>query len=297
MPGSQSPSTPTVCVFTPTYERAYILPKLYESLCSQTSQDFIWMVVDDGSTDGTEELVRSWVDRGDLRIDYVRVANGGKPRAINLGVARCENPLFFVVDSDDWLVPTAIEHVLKVWRTIKGDDRYAGIVALRGTDESTPMVTWMPEGAKDVKYWDLFETMGFAGDTSLIHRTAVLRDYPYEVAPGELFIAETSVYYRLDERYVMLADNTILTICHYLEDGLTQNFAANAKRSPVGYWKHKRYCASRSTTLKGRFRETLLYLVGCRLAGQGGAVAMAPHKAIAILCYLPALVVRHTVFR
>ncbi|MCR2053389.1 glycosyltransferase family 2 protein [Actinomyces bowdenii] len=293
--GTRTP--PTVCVFTPTYERAYILPVLYKSLVAQTSQDFVWLIVDDGSTDSTEELVRSWIEEGRIAIDYVRTENGGKPRAINVGVERTTSPLFFVVDSDDWLVLTAIEHVLSVWRTIEGQDRYAGIVALRGTDETTPMDTWMPRGAQDVKYWDLFETMGFRGDTSLIHRTEVLRDYPYDVAPGEIFIAETSVYYRLDEHYDMLADNTILTICHYLPDGLTHNFAANAKRNPIGYWKHKRYCAQRSTTLRGVARETLLYLVGCRLAGQRGAISMAPNKAVALACYLPALVARHTIFR
>ena len=92
---------PTVCVFTPTYERAYILPVLYESLVTQTCRDFVWMIVDDGSTDGTEELVRSWIEDGAIAIDYVRTGNGGKPRAINLGVDRCTSPLFFVVDSDD----------------------------------------------------------------------------------------------------------------------------------------------------------------------------------------------------
>ena len=292
-----TPAAPTLCVFTPTYNRAYILPALYESLLAQTATDFQWMIIDDGSSDDTEALVAEWIAQGRIAIDYVKQENGGKPRAINAGVARCESPLFFVVDSDDHLVPTAVEHVLDVWRTIEGEDRYAGIVALRGTDERTPMITWMPEGAKDVKYWDLFETMGFSGDTSLIHRTQVLSDYPYDVAPGELFVAETSVYYRLDERYVMLADNTILTICHYLPDGLTQNFAANAKRSPIGYWKHKRYCAQRATTLRSRARETALYLVGCMLARQKGALAMAPSKALALACYPVALVARYTMFR
>jgi len=79
-----------VCVFTPTYERAYILPVLYESLVAQTSHDFVWMIVDDGSTDGTQELVRSWIERGEIAIDYVKTVNGGKPRAINLGVSRCD---------------------------------------------------------------------------------------------------------------------------------------------------------------------------------------------------------------
>ena len=80
----------TVCVFTPTYNRAYILPTLYESLVSQTSQDFMWLIVDDGSTDGTCSLVSSWKREGKVDITYVKKENGGKPRAINTGVALCE---------------------------------------------------------------------------------------------------------------------------------------------------------------------------------------------------------------
>lgn len=295
---SDSPSVArSLCVFTPTYNRAYILPVLYRSLVSQTSQDFVWMVVDDGSSDETEELVAGWQAEGRIAIDYLKVPNGGKQRAVNVGVERCECPLFFVVDSDDWIVPTAVEHVLTLWGTIAGDDSYAGIVALRGTDETTPLGTWMPQGISRVKMWDLLDRYRFRGDTSLIHRTDVLRDHPYEVAPSETFVSEASVFFALDEHYWMRTDNTILTICHYLPDGLTHNFVANAKRNPIGYWKHKRYCATRSTTLRGRARETVLYLVGCRLAGQKGAIRMAPSRMLAVACYLPALVARYTVFK
>ena len=91
-------AAPTLCVFTPTYNRAYILPALYESLLAQTSTDFQWMIVDDGSTDDTESLVQGWIAEGRLSIDYVKQENGGKPRATNTGVARCRSELFFVVD-------------------------------------------------------------------------------------------------------------------------------------------------------------------------------------------------------
>ena len=290
-------AAPTLWVFTPTYNRAYILPALYESLLAQTSTDFQWIIVDDGSTDDTESLVQGWIAEGRISIDYVKQENGGKPRATNTGVARCRSELFFVVDSDDHLVPTAVEHVLTRWEEIRGDDSFAGIVALRGTDEHTPMGTWMPDGVRAVTLWDLHEKMGFRGDTSLIHRTEILRRYPFEVAPGEKFVAESSVWFLIDESYNMLADNEILTICHYLPDGLTQNFASNAKRNPIGYWKHKRYCAARSTTLKSRARETSLFLVGCMLAHQKGAISMAPSKALAVVCYPVALLARYTMFR
>ena len=139
------------------------------------------------------------------------------------------------------------------------------------------MVTWIPDGLTEVKYWDLFEKYHFAGDTSLIHKTEVAK-VSVRRSAREKFIAETSVYYRLDDHYLMRTDNTILTICHYLPDGLTKNFAKNARENPIGYRKHKLYCAQRSQTLAGKFRETTLYLVGCRMTGEKGGPSKAPNK-------------------
>jgi glycosyltransferase involved in cell wall biosynthesis len=145
----------TVCVFTPTYNRAYVLPKLYKSLVSQTSHDFSWLVVDDGSTDNTAELVHGWQAEGLVPITFIRQENGGKQRATNTGMEHCKDELFFVVDSDDYLVPTAIEQVVEVWQGARNDATLAGIVALRGSDEETPLGTHMPAGVSRVKMWDL----------------------------------------------------------------------------------------------------------------------------------------------
>ena len=103
----------TVC--TPTYNRAHTLPRLYESLVRQTSQDFEWLVVDDGSTDNTRELVDGWVAEGRIRIRYVYKENGGKPSAHNLGVRLAAGELFFCVDSDDYLTDNAVELILSAW--------------------------------------------------------------------------------------------------------------------------------------------------------------------------------------
>lgn len=145
----------TVCVFTPTFNRAYILPKLYESLVAQTSRDFSWLIVDDGSTDNTAELVHGWQAEGLVPITYIYQENGGKQRATNTGMSHCTDELFFVVDSDDHLVPSAVEQIVDVWQGARSDVTLAGIVALRGTDEDTPLGTHMPTGVTRVKMWDL----------------------------------------------------------------------------------------------------------------------------------------------
>lgn len=289
--------TPTLCIFTPTYNRAHTLPVLYRSLLAQTNKAFTWIIVDDGSTDDTEQLVAGWLNRQEIRIEYYKVPNGGKQRAVNFAVERCDSPLFFVVDSDDWLVPAAVERVLAVWSQARDREDIAGIVALRGADASTPLGTSMPQGVSECTLWDLHERYGFKGDTSLIYRTDVLRQYPYEVEPGEIFVSEASVFFRIDERYRMVLDDTVLTICEYRSDGLTRNFVANVKRNPIGYMKHKRFLVTKSQTLRGKVRETILYLVGCGLAGNRRGVAEAPNRVLAVLCYLPALVARFVVFR
>lgn len=287
----------TVCVFTPTYNRAYTLPKLYESLADQTSRDYSWLIVDDGSTDNTKELVQGWQETGTVPITYIHQENGGKQRAVNVGMEHCKDELFFVVDSDDYLVPTAVEQIVDVWNTVRDDQTLAGIVALRGTDEDTPLGTRMPAGISRVKMWDLLHKYHFAGDTSLIHRTDIVRQHPYQVAPGEKFIAESSAFYAIDDEYDMYTYDHVLTICHYLPDGLTHNFVENTKKNPIGYMRHKRDSARRSTNLRDKCRETTLYLVGCMLAHHRGGVREAPSVPIAVLCYLPAKLARVTVFR
>ena len=74
-------------VFTPTFNRAYTLPRVYESLKSQTFKNFEWLIVDDGSSDGTADLVKMWQNEGALTIRYFYQINRGKHIAINRGVS------------------------------------------------------------------------------------------------------------------------------------------------------------------------------------------------------------------
>lgn len=117
-----------ITVFTPSYNRAYTLPKLYESLCSQTLSDFEWIVVDDCSTDNTKQLIENWHNEDKIKITYfLQPQNGGKHRAINKGVELAAGELFFIVDSDDFLTIDAIEEIQKEWTNLENKDKYAGL--------------------------------------------------------------------------------------------------------------------------------------------------------------------------
>ena len=120
-----------ITVFTPTYNRAYLIGELYESLCNQSCKDFEWLVVDDGSTDDTEVLINSFIAENKINIYYAKQPNGGKHRAINRGVRLAKGELFFIVDSDDQLPCESIQSVLTYYLQIKNDMSFAGVCGLK----------------------------------------------------------------------------------------------------------------------------------------------------------------------
>ena len=285
-------------IFTPTYNRGYIIGKLYESLLVQTCKDFCWMVVDDGSTDDTRSVIEGFIAEGKLDITYLYQENGGKQRAHNTGVEACETELFFCVDSDDTLVPTAVEDVLDLWGRRGGDPNIAGIIAMRGRSETEPMGTWFPEGLETTTMWDLYYKLHHKGDTALIYRTDILREYPYDVAPGEKFIAETYVYHRIDQRYQLAVLPKIIWICEYLPDGYTAHVREVTRNNPIGYMRLKRDYIDYADTFGIKAQSTALYLVGAYFAGCfWKAYRELPNRVMATLALPVALVLVKTVYR
>lgn len=285
-------------IFTPTYNRGYIIGKLYESLLAQTCKDFCWMVVDDGSTDDTRSVMEGFIAEGKLDITYLYQENGGKQRAHNTGVEACETELFFCVDSDDTLVPTAVEDVLDLWGRRGGDPNIAGIIAMRGRSETEPMGTWFPEGLETTTMWDLYYKLHHKGDTALIYRTDILREYPYDVAPGEKFIAETYVYHRIDQRYQLAVLPKIIWICEYLPDGYTAHVREVTRNNPIGYMRLKRDYIDYADSFGIKAQSTALYLVGAYFAGCfWKAYRELPNRVMATLALPVALVLAKTVYR
>lgn len=276
----------TVCVFTPTYDRAYTLRRLYESLEKQTCQDFVWRVVDDGSTDNTEELINEFVQEKIISIYYVKVNNGGKQRAQDLAVSLSKEELFFTVDSDDYLADDAIQLITSQWSQLQSSNRIAGLIALKGFDETTPLGTWMPKGVEISRLRDLYRK-GLKGDTSLIYRTDVLKRFPFDVEPGEKFIPESYVYNQIDAKYTCGVINEVLTICEYLPDGYSSSFPRNVIDNPKSYYKHKKLCMDLSEGVFDNVTSTIMFQIASRLCGRGDTIKCSKNKIVALLTYIP----------
>lgn len=209
-------------IFTPVYNRSYILGKLYESLLDQTSKEFEWVIVDDGSTDEVASLVEGWIDEGNIDIRFFRQENGGKHRAINRGVAEARGELFFIVDSDDHLTPDAVEWVNSKGEEIINNSAFAGLSGLRIHPDGSKVGGEQHFNQIDADAIEIRVQYGIIGDLAEIYKTEVLRRFPFPDIPGECFCSEGLVWNRIACAGLRLRYwHHGIYVCEYLADGLT----------------------------------------------------------------------------
>ena len=211
-----------VTVFTPTYNRAYILGDLYHSLQRQTCMDFEWLIVDDGSADDTKALVASWQgEENPFPIRYVYQENGGKCRAINRGLKEGDGRLFFTVDSDDYLTDDAIEKVIRWDGELPRDGHFCGYVGNRGITPTQTPNRLFPGGYLDGTALDRYDQVD--GERAFVFYTEIHRKYLYPEFPGEKFLTEAVTWDLMaHDGYKMRFYNDIIWIWEYKDDGLTR---------------------------------------------------------------------------
>lgn len=234
-------------VFTPTYNRAYTLPKLYQSLINQTFNDFEWLIVDDGSTDNTEELINKFICERKIKIRYIKKQNEGKHVSINIGARQAIGRWFFIVDSDDILTSSALEIAKKYCDEVDDDKGFAGVVGLRSNSDGQ---IWNTDLTKDIRKKNTGQNsrlldevidatpveyrykLGIKGDRAEIVKTDILKQYEFPSFHGETFMPESYLWYSLSrDKYKFRWFNKVIYITEYLEDGLTNNGKYVAKNS------------------------------------------------------------------
>lgn len=218
-----------ITVFTPTYDRGYCLGILYQSLCDQTFRDFEWVIVDDGSKDNTKELVYKWMLEGRIPIHYLYKENGGKHRAINVGLQNASGELFFIVDSDDYLPERSLETIHNYYLQVKDNDLFCGVCGLKCYPDGKPTTGYFPS---DVVDW-YFINRKYAGDTAVVFKTEIAKQYSFPDYPGEKFCAESLMYNRIGSKYLLRYFNENVYVCEYLPDGLSASSVKNRRNSPT----------------------------------------------------------------
>ena len=250
----------TVAILTPTYNRAHTLPRLYQSLREQTSFDFTWYVVDDGSTDETCQTVNQF-HNADFDVVFIQKRNGGKHTALNKGLEHILEELTFIVDSDDYLLSNAVETVVKDWDIYKNRQNVCGLCYYKQYQDGTvvgdryyfdsPMVDTYTNVRinKDVK-----------GDKAEIYRTEILKLYPFPEIPGEKFLSEAVIWHAISrDSYELAFIGKSIYVCEYLEDGLTASGRKYRLQNPIGTMEHAKAFLYDSVKLKYRMKYMLLY--------------------------------------
>ncbi|WP_165795277.1 glycosyltransferase family A protein [Deinococcus koreensis] len=194
---------PTFTVFTATYNRAHTLGRVYHSLQAQTLRDFEWLIVDDGSTDGTAALVAGWRAQAEFPIRILYQPNAGKAAAFNRGVQEARGELFLNLDSDDACIHTALERLLHHWEAIPAPQResFTGVTSLCVDQRGLIQGPLFPHTILDsdslevaFRYRDEGERWGF-------HRTEVLRAFPFPVDRESRFVSESVVWFAIARHY------------------------------------------------------------------------------------------------
>lgn len=218
-------------IFTPTYNRAYILPKLYNSLKNQTNQNFIWLIVDDGSLDETKDLVQSFQCENQIEIQYIFQTNKGKHFAVNDGLRNAKTEFFCVIDSDDYLADNAIEEMIILSKKIENDNLIVGFTFIRfseNTDfdkEKYGKREWIVSGRAEYD-WE------FPGEMIYCYKTKIHQQFYFPEFDGEKFCSESLIYRRIERQYKILFTDKVLAFGDYLEDGLMNNYYQLLLKNP-----------------------------------------------------------------
>lgn len=280
----------TLTIFTPTYNRKDLLIRGYEALKKQTNKDFIWMVIDDGSTDGTESLMTELCQRTDsgFEIQYIKKENGGLHTGYNTAIEHAGTELMVCVDSDDYMPENAVESILSFWQK-NGSERYAGIVGLDYDLNDNLIGDPLPD-QKSINLIDLL-----VGKYPIVNgdRTNVIRTQLYkEVAPMKNFEGEKNfnphyMHLEISKKYDFLVLNQNLKYVEYQPGGMSNSMWRQYYNSPNSFAEtRKLYLSFENTSFRFRLKHSIHYVSSCILAGKWrDGIAKSPRKGYAMIAY------------
>lgn len=278
----------TITVFTPTYNRAHLLGRLYESLVGQSSADFLWLVVDDGSIDSTRELTAAWQAEGKIQIQYAYKPNGGMHTAHSLAYDLIRTELNVCIDSDDWMPLDAVERILSVWSRYRADKTVVGLIGLDVDRDGAIIGSRLPADGTRLAFDDVYQVYGCTGDKKLVYRSDVTARAPrFPVFEGEKLVPLSWLYSQIDEQGQLVAVNQPLIIVEYQADGSSASVLKQYFQSPRGFRALREINIRRARTTSHRLKNIIHYGFSSIVIGDMGFVARSPAPLLSLLM-LPA---------
>lgn len=219
-------------IITPAYNRAHMLDAAYNSLCSQTCKNFEWIIVDDGSTDNTEQVCNSFTS-ATFDFNYIKKENGGKHTAVNRGVKAANGEFLLILDSDDSIPANSVETILKYCEQIEDDKSFGGVAGYMAHHDGEIIGHGCERRVIDTNAIDIRFRYHLQGDMCEVYRTKVLRENPFPEVEGEKFCPEALVWNRIARHYRLRYFPEVVYYRDYLDGGLTDNIIKIRMKSPV----------------------------------------------------------------
>ena len=289
----------TLTVFTPTYNRAHTIGRTYESLLRQTCDDFEWLVVDDGSTDNTEELVKGWNKENKIPIRYIYKENGGLYTGYNTAYANIDTELNVCIDSDDFMPDNAVELIVNHWRRF-GSDKYSGVAGLDFLLSGEPIGGYFPEWLKEGHFIDLVLKKIHFGDIKQAMRTDLMKQVsPMTGFPGEKNFNPFYMLLKVDDNYPALFINENLCFVDYQEtDSMSAGIFRQYMNSPRSFAKMRLLAMKlKRYTWPYLIKTAIHYNSSCIIANDRNWLKKSPRKTLTVatrpLGWLLARYIRH----
>lgn len=278
-------------IFTTTYNRAYLLPQLYMSLCKQTNTNFVWLIIDDGSTDNTRELVNSWIEHSIFEIKYIYQSNQGMHGGHNTAYSNISTEWNTCIDSDDYMPPQAVESILENLENL--DKKYAGIVGLDIDKNGNVIGDIFPENLVESSLRDIYKKHKIRGDKKLVYNTSIVKNYPkYPLFKNENFVPLSYLYYLIDLDYKLKTVNEPWVVVEYQPDGSTKNIFKQYKKNPRGFAFARASYIRNSSNLKENFKN-MIHLVSSALFTRDYRSLFFLNKPVMLILATPFGIILH----
>lgn len=277
-------------IFTPAYNRAHTIGRTYESLCCQTCRDFEWLVIDDGSTDNTRQLVEGWIAEGIIPIRYIYQENRGMHGAHNTAYKNIHTELNTCIDSDDWMPNDAVEKIVSFWKKY-GSENVAGIIGLDATADGEIIGDRFPNGIQKTTLRGFHEKLKGIGDKKLVYRTAVINQIPeYPLFEGEHYVGLIYKYHLVDEHYPLLVANDVYVIVDYQDDGSSRGMWRQYWNNPKGFAFIRKYDMLQTQLWKRKLEDNIHYVSHSVRSRNRHFINDSPMKWLTCLCLLPGII-------
>ena len=272
----------TLTIFTPAYNRAHTIDRTYQSLIRKTCKDFLWLIVDDGSTDGTKKLVEGWIRENKIPISYIYQENQGMHGAHNTAYKNITTELNTCIDSDDWMPHDAVEKIINAWKEHRHEN-YAGIIGLDQTADGKLIGTNFPENLKETTLQGFYEAGG-QGDKKLVYRTDIIKQYPeYPLFKGERYVGLAYKYMLIDQDWKLITLNEPLVTVEYQLEGSSFSMYRQYWNNPKGFAFFRKTEMICTKSLKRQFIVCAHYVSSSIISKNWGFIKESPKKMMTII--------------